>query len=296
MAWGCCCGLCFLWAAQPLHCLAFLPNELPLPPLRAGQDQVIKKWDMRTGQMVKSFYGHNDFIRKIKMMPDGRIITCSDDKYAFRPLWACAGVCSAVCARAGVGGSGRCGVDCQSIVSVLTDPCVCGDVSHFRTVRIWDFNTGEILNTFEGHQDYIYDVTCMKNGYVVTASRDGMVMIWDPSKDTLVQKFKAHNNFIYAVTILLDNTIATGSADNTIRIWNPKTGELIKKLEGHKFPVRALQVLEDGNLASCAEDNSVIIWASKKLEVKHTLQGHGKAVWCVAELPNHKFVSGSEDK
>lgn len=55
-------------------------------------------------------------------------------------------------------------------------------------------------------------------------------------------------------------------------------------------------MLEDGNLASCAEDNSVIIWASKKLEVKHTLQGHGKAVWCVAELPNKKFVSGSEDK
>lgn len=80
----------------------------------------------------------------------------------------------------------------------------------------------------------------MKNGYVVTASRDGMVMIWDPVKDTLVQKFKAHDNFIYAVTILTDNTIATGSADNTIKIWNPKTGELIKKLEGHKFPVRAL--------------------------------------------------------
>lgn len=54
---------------------------------------------MKTGQMVKSFYGHNDFIRKIKMMPDGKIITCSDDK----------------------------------------------------TVRIWDFDTGEIINTFEGH-------------------------------------------------------------------------------------------------------------------------------------------------
>lgn len=50
----------------------------------------------------------------------------------------------------------------------------------------------------------------MKNNYLVTGTRDGMVMIWDPVKNSLVNKFKAHNNFIYAVTVLIDNTIATG--------------------------------------------------------------------------------------
>jgi len=45
-----------------------------------GQDKAIKKWDMQTGQMIKAFYGHNDSIRKLKMMPDGRIISASDDQ------------------------------------------------------------------------------------------------------------------------------------------------------------------------------------------------------------------------
>ena len=30
--------------------------------------------------MIKAFYGHNDSIRKLKMMPDGRIISASDDQ------------------------------------------------------------------------------------------------------------------------------------------------------------------------------------------------------------------------
>lgn len=65
------------------------------------------------------------------MLPDGRIISCSDDK----------------------------------------------------SVKVWDINTGEILNSFEGHSDYVYAVDFLKNGNLVTGARDGTVCIWDTNKN-----------------------------------------------------------------------------------------------------------------
>lgn len=44
-----------------------------------------------------------------------------------------------------------------------------------KSVKIWDIKTGEVLNSFDGHDDYVYAVDFMKNGNLVTASRDGQV-------------------------------------------------------------------------------------------------------------------------
>ena len=46
-----------------------------------------------------------------------------------------------------------------------------------KSVKIWDINTGEILNSFDSHSDYVYAVDFMRNGNLVTGSRDGTVKI-----------------------------------------------------------------------------------------------------------------------
>lgn len=59
-----------------------------------------------------------------------------------------------------------------------------------KTVKIWDPKTGAILNTFEGHKDYVYAIDFMKNGHLVTCSRNGEVIIFDPVKDEMVNRFR----------------------------------------------------------------------------------------------------------
>ena len=39
--------------------------------LSAGEDGVIKLWNSKTGTLLKSFYGHDDFIRVIDITKEG---------------------------------------------------------------------------------------------------------------------------------------------------------------------------------------------------------------------------------
>ena len=47
--------------------------------MSAGEDQVIKMWNPNDGSLIKTFYGHDDFIRRLDLDKDGfpiYIITC----------------------------------------------------------------------------------------------------------------------------------------------------------------------------------------------------------------------------
>ncbi|MFC7592169.1 hypothetical protein ACFQYP_56920 [Nonomuraea antimicrobica] len=51
-----------------------------------------------------------------------------------------------------------------------------------RTVRLWDFTTGQQLHVFTGHTDFVWSVDlAMLNGrpVAVTGSSDGTVRVWD---------------------------------------------------------------------------------------------------------------------
>jgi len=37
----------------------------------AGEDRYIKLWNVKTGNMVRSFIGHEDFVRCLCLNPDG---------------------------------------------------------------------------------------------------------------------------------------------------------------------------------------------------------------------------------
>lgn len=69
-------------------------------------------------------------------------------------------------------------------------------------MKIWDPKTGAILNTFEGHKDYVYAIDFLKDGKLVTCSRGGEVIIFDPEEDEMVNSFQAHSNFIYCTCTL----------------------------------------------------------------------------------------------
>lgn len=46
-----------------------------------GRDKVIKIWDSMSGQCLKTFSGHDNWIRGLCWSPDGHfLLSCSDDK------------------------------------------------------------------------------------------------------------------------------------------------------------------------------------------------------------------------
>lgn len=43
-------------------------------------DKVIKLWNVKSGQLIRSFYGHDDYIRRLHLTRDNRLLSASDDK------------------------------------------------------------------------------------------------------------------------------------------------------------------------------------------------------------------------
>ena len=82
-----------------------------------------------------------------------------------------------------------------------------------RTIKLWDLQSGKLLNTYEGHTDYLYSVAI--------------------SPDNL--------------------KVASGSGDYTIKLWDLESGKLLKTYGGHRDEVRSVAISPDNlKVASCS--------------------------------------------
>ena len=48
--------------------------------ISAGEDHYIKLWNVKTGNMVRQFPGHTDFVRCLDMNINNDLVSASDDK------------------------------------------------------------------------------------------------------------------------------------------------------------------------------------------------------------------------
>ena len=85
-----------------------------------------------------------------------------------------------------------------------------------RTVRLWDIATGALLQTLEGHSDWVISVAFLPNGkQVVSGSYDMTVRLWDVATGALLQTLKGHSDSVTSVAISPD-----GKAVNVLLVLN----------------------------------------------------------------------------
>jgi WD40 repeat protein len=53
-------------------------------------------------------------------------------------------------------------------------------VSFDRSIKIWNFNTGQLINTLHGHLDQVYSLIYLEKGSkLISGSRDSVIKIWN---------------------------------------------------------------------------------------------------------------------
>jgi WD40 repeat protein len=114
-------------------------------------------------------------------------------------------------------------------------------------VRIWDAATGTVLQTFEGHSNWVKAVAFSPDGKrLASGSDDRTVRLWDAATGTVLQTFECHSDAVKAVALSPDGKrLASGSSDGKIRIWDAATGTLLQTFE-IATPVQALTFSADG--------------------------------------------------
>lgn len=174
------------------------------------------------------------------------------------------------------------------------------------TIKIWDWDVGELERTIKGHTRSVLDVDYGgPRGSVLLAScsSDLTIKLWDPANDYQnIRTLSGHDHSVSAVRFIppgnsSGNLLVSASRDRTLKIWDISTGYCMATLQGHTEWVRDVAPSSDGRfLLSAGDDKTARIWdmSGPRPEARTTLAGHEHFIECCALAPpaSYRFLAG----
>ena len=89
-----------------------------------------------------------------------------------------------------------------------------------KTIKVWDYETGECINTIKAHNDGVSCLCTLPDGRLVSGAEDNLIKIWDnENKYNNTHILKGHSNVINSIIIIDDKKILSASADKIMKIW-----------------------------------------------------------------------------
>jgi len=168
--------------------------------------------------------------------------------------------------------------------------------SEDATIKIWDWETGELERTLTGHTRDVKDVDFHPQGnFLVSASSDLTIKLWDTSawdaRGYAAQSLYGHDHTISMARFLHNGDfLVSGSRDRTIKIWEVATKFCIRTILAHDDWVRyVVPSSDDRLLASCSNDHTARVWEYKTGVMKAELRGHELQVEVAVFAPMNTY-------
>ena len=160
--------------------------------------------------------------------------------------------------------------------------------SEDTTIKIWDWEMGELERTVKGHTKAVQDVDFggPRTGILLAScSSDMMIKLWDPTNGYKnIRTLTGHDHSVSAVRFIpsaAGEYLVSASRDRSLRIWEVATGYCVKTIQGHVDWVRDVCPSFDGKwLLSASNDQSARLWDASTAELKATFMGHEHVVEC----------------
>ncbi|HEC22992.1 MAG TPA: WD40 repeat domain-containing protein, partial [Chloroflexi bacterium] len=117
-------------------------------------------------------------------------------------------------------------------------------------VSLWNARTGQLLQTFAGHEigqavlalDWLPD-----GGTLISGSRDHQVIVWDIRAGQQARTLAGHEGGVLSVGHSPDGaSVVSASDDGTVIVWNAEVTEPVRTLEGLSTETDAVAWSPDG--------------------------------------------------
>ena len=176
-------------------------------------------------------------------------------------------------------------------------------VSGSTDIRVWNLESGALLNTIDQHPDSNHRVSSVSyhGARIVSGSTDSTVRVWEEMEGVWqCVLLEGHASWVTSVSFSPDGLrIASGSWDNTVRVWEEMEGvwQCVRTLEGHAADVDSVAWDSTGaRIVSGSFDRTVRVWNAHSGALLNTLVGHDRTTGSVSFSPDGKrVVSGSTD-
>ena len=166
------------------------------------------------------------------------------------------------------------------------------------TIKIWDWQLGELERTLKGHTRAVLDVdfgSSIGRTLLVSCSSDMTIKLWDPCDEYKnIRTFLGHEHSVSAVRFVpsgagspsSSNHVVSASWDKSLRIWDVSTGYCVKTISGHAGRVRDVSPTFDGRyLLFAGDDQTARIWDIALGKCTATLFGHDDVIECCTFAP-----------
>lgn len=167
------------------------------------------------------------------------------------------------------------------------------------TLRIWNWQSGDLLHSLKGHARGINDVTIDRRGQLlVSCGDDATIKVWQLGDGTLRHTLKGHMRDVTAIALSSGNLLASASEDGTLKLWNLSQGTLLKTLPGSAGMLKTVAFASaDQQLISGGLDNTVRLWDVQTAAALRVFVGHTNTVNQVAVSADGRLVaSASKDR
>jgi len=255
----------------------------------AGDDGIIRLWDVATRRSVKNLMGHQDFVSCIAFSPDGRRFASGTGGLfsGNRPMelklwdaktWAFIGdlpghsfwITSVAFSP-----------DNQTLASASAD----------KSVRLWDVASRTLRAELQGHAEMVTCVAYSPDGNTLaTASLDRTVRLWDAATARELSTLNGHTLGVWSVAFSPDGkTLASASDDWTVRLWDVRTGRQTAALNNRSF-VEAVAFAPNARILASG-GITVTFWDVDRREELDQLKGFTGAVQSMAFSPDGETLA-----
>jgi WD40 repeat protein len=211
-------------------------------------------WDISSGEMVREYVGHSQFIQAIRFSADGRYLLSGSNDTTAR-LWDVASG-ETIRTFGGHGGEVR-------DVAISRDGSLVATAGDDRIARVWSLRASPIGVQFAGPLGIARQASFSPDGKrIVTANADGNARIWDTTTGQLLLTLAGHTDEVRGAVFSPDGEwVLTGSADGTARLWDAASGEELRSFEGHTDWVnRAIFSPDARQVVTSSNDGSARAW------------------------------------
>ena len=284
----------FLLNAIEVRALAVSPDGRLVTS--AGDDGVVRVWDMQSGQLLHALTGHEDIVRSLSFSREGILASGSRDETI--RLWdAATGQFLRVLQGARNFGDGP----RASVTSLDFSPdgktLVSGHENN--AVHLWDVETGKTRRSLLGHSGAIISVAFSPDGKAVaSAGKDKKTLLSDIETGNRLGRFEGIERDVLGLKFFPNGEGLAEASSNYVRVWDTQNGKLLRTLNSYRVGVKdmAFIVEKDSIALATASNDGVRLMRSSNGEVIGQSPDEVMAANAVALFPSGKLmVSAGRD-